>query len=189
MNETPILKYLGTAAAAVLLACGLATGAAAQDKAKGNQFTGSEGDGGGAGGGSGELITGSAYDMIVASLQRNGFTGELSEDSDGDPLIKSSDKDEPFSIHFYGCTDHKNCEFVQFTSGWNLKNGITLAKIEEWNSTKVWGQAYRDEEKDPWLGMAVNLKGGVTVENFDDTVDWWRVILDQFQKHIEWDKE
>jgi hypothetical protein len=187
MEASTALKWLTATAAAGVLAMGLAGEASAQ-KAKGNQFT-EESDSGGSGAAAAQLITGSSFDLMIASFERNDLHVELNEDSDGDPLLKSTDKDNPFSVHFYGCTDHKDCGFIQFTSGWNLKDGITLAKIEEWNSTKVWGQAYRDEDKDPWLAMAVNLFGGVSVENFDDTVDWWKVILGQFEKHIEWDKQ
>src|SRR3954471_1596167 len=43
-----------------------------------------------AGGGS-EIITGSSFDAIVASLERAGFMVELSKDSDGDPMIESTD--------------------------------------------------------------------------------------------------
>ncbi len=137
----------------------------------------------------GDLITGNALDAIVASMERNGLKVELTEDSGGDPRIRSTDEDNPFSVHFYSCTDNTDCGVIQFSAGWNLKNGITLAKIEEWNATKLWGQAYRDEDKDPWLAMTVNLKGGVTVENFDDTVDWWRVVSGDFEKHIGWDAD
>jgi hypothetical protein len=174
--------------AAAAIAGALATGAIAQQR---NQFndTEAESSGDSAPAGGVQLITGSTFDEMIASFKRNGFTVEMTEDSDGQPVLKSTDKNEPFSVYFYSCTEGKDCGFVQFSTGWNMDNGITLAKIEEWNSTKVWGQAYRDEDKDPWLSMAVNLKGGVTVENFDDTVDWWKFILREFETHIGWNAE
>jgi hypothetical protein len=171
----PLLKL----AVAVAVA-GVAASAAAQD----NQF----GQSTGAVGSGVQLIDGSTFDLILASFARNGFDVELTTDSEGAPLIKSTKPGEPFSVYFYSCRDNTDCGFIQFTTGWNLEDGITLAKVDEWNATKVWGQAFRDDEKDPWLSMAVNLKGGVTVENFDDTVDWWKVILREFEKHIGWDE-
>jgi hypothetical protein len=165
---------------AVALAAGMATSAMAQD----NQFGSAE-----PGAASGvQLIDGSTFDLILASFARNGFDVELTEDSEGEPLIKSTRSGEPFSVYFYSCSDNTDCGFIQFTTGWNMENGITLAKVDEWNATKVWGQAFRDDDKDPWLSMAVNHKGGVTVENFDDTVDWWKVVLREFEKHIGWDE-
>jgi hypothetical protein len=166
-------------AAAAGLALGMGTVALAQEKA-----------GQGEAASAAELVTGTTIDMIVASFERNGFRVEVTADSEGAPLIKSTDRGEPFSVYFYGCSDEgEDCGFIQITTGWNLENGITLAKIEEWNATKLWGAASRDDEKDPWLGMTINLRYGVSVENFDDTVDWWRVILDQFEDHIGWNEE
>jgi hypothetical protein len=37
--------------------------------------------------------------------------------------------------------------------------------------------------------VTVNLRGGVSVANFDDTVEWWARVLQDFQDHIGWDKE
>jgi hypothetical protein len=186
-------RRLGLGILAALIAAGLATAATAQERT--NQFGGEESessDSGGSGGepsGSIKLIDGSSFDEMIASFERNGLSVELTEDDQGAPQLKSTDKSEPFSVYFYSCTDGEACGFIQFSTGWNMENGITLAKIEEWNSTKVWGQAYRDEDKDPWLSMAINLKGGVTVENFDDTVDWWKFILREFETHIGWEAE
>jgi hypothetical protein len=132
------------------------------------------------------LITGQDADMIVAAFEKSGFKVTLSEDDDGDPLLESTDEDEPFTVHFYRCNDEHQCDAIQFVSGWNLTDGISLAKIEDWNQQKVWGQAYRDKNKDPWIAYAVNLKGGVSEENFADTIEGWRNIMRDFEKHIDW---
>lgn len=190
--ETGSFRKLAMLAVVAAVAGALATSAMAQTKSKSQfgddeeQSSGAAETGGGGASSGGDLVTGSSFDLIMASLQRNGFATELTTDSGGDPLIQSTDKDKPFSIQFYSCTENKDCQFVQFIKGWNMDDGITLAKIEEWNSSKVWGKAYRDDEKDPWLTMSVNLFGGVTIDNFDDTVDWWRVIVNQFEEHIGW---
>lgn len=192
MNTAVRLKYCGMFAAVLLLAGGLATSAGAQESSGANQFTDDAEESGGSGGGpaSGgiELVTASTFDLILASLQRNGFAAELTTGGDGDPLIQSTDRDQPFSIQFYGCTDGKDCAFIQFIKGWNMDDGITLAKIEEWNAKKVWTKAYRDDEKDPWLTHPINLFGGVTVENLDDSIDWWKVMVKQFEEHIGWNE-
>lgn len=135
----------------------------------------------------GRLVTATTVDLIIAGFERNGFQVELTRDG-VNPQLKSTVRSEPFTVNFYGCDENgENCTFIQFTTGWNLEFGITLAKIEEWNSTKVFGQAYRDANKNPWLSMPVNMKGGVSIENFDDTVDWWKFILREFEKHIGWE--
>ncbi len=137
-------------------------------------------------GSSEELITASSFDAILAALENNGFQTQLTTDTAGDPLIKSTDDNEPFSVHFYGCTDGKDCQYIQFTSGWDLANGTMPDVIEKWNEEWVWGRAYLDDEGDPWLDLAVNLYGGVTADNFDDTVDWWWTVMRDFEDHIGW---
>ncbi len=135
------------------------------------------------------LITGSRIGLIVDALEKAGFEVEVTKDKDGGPRIASTDKEQPFSIHFYGCTDGLDCGYIQFLNGWNLKNGTTAVTIEQWNSDQIWGQAFRDSDKDPWLGLTVNLRGGVTPENFADTIEWWAKILQDFQDHIGWNNE
>jgi hypothetical protein len=130
------------------------------------------------------VITGSSFDAIIAALEENGLSGALSKDSDGDPLIESTDDEAPFSLRFYGCTNGKDCEYVQFASGWHLADGVAVETIEEWNEDRVWGRAYLDSDNDPWIDLAVNLKGGVSAENFSDTVAWWVAVMADFENHI-----
>ncbi|HVY21355.1 MAG TPA: YbjN domain-containing protein [Bauldia sp.] len=129
-------------------------------------------------------------DAVLNALERAGYEAEITKAKDGDPKIESTDDDSPFAVNFYDCNDkHEQCAYVQITQGWNLKKGLDLAKIDSWNADNVWGQAYRDDEKDPWLALVINFKGGVTPEYVDDMVEWWSVIVDDFEKHIGWDKD
>jgi len=177
---------LGLLGVAALIAGGLASPALAEDAAspQGGDKAAVVADAGAAG-----LVTASSIDMIVAALEKANFEVEVTEDDSGRPRIESTDKEAPFSIHFYGCTDGEDCGYIQFVNGWDMKNGVSSVKVEQWNSDQVWGQAYRDKDRDPWLAMTVNLRGGVTVENFDDTVEWWSSILGDFSKHIGWDED
>ena len=134
------------------------------------------------------LITGSSFDTIISTLENNGFSVDMTTDGDGDPLIESTDDNEPFSIHFYGCTNGKDCEYINFEEGWDLPNGTTPDVIEKWNEDRVWGRAYLDSENDPWVDMSVNLKGGISAENFDDSVSWWWSVIRDFEDHIGFNK-
>jgi hypothetical protein len=58
--------------------------------------------------------------------------------------------------------------------------------MQAWNADNVWGQAYLDDEKDPWLALTINFKGGVTPEYVDDMIEWWSVTSGDFEKHIGW---
>ena len=39
------------------------------------------------------------------------------------------------------------------------------------------GKAYLDLDGHPTIEMNVNLSKGVSRENLDDTLDWWREVL------------
>ena len=135
------------------------------------------------------LITASRIDLIVAALEKAGFEVEVNKDSEGAPKISSTDKDQPFTVYFYDCTEGVDCGYIQFRNGWNMKNGTTAVTIDQWNSENNWGQAYRDSDKDPWVSVTVNLRGGVTQENFADTVEWWAKVMKDFEDHIGWNDE
>jgi hypothetical protein len=175
-----ILRSIGTA---TLTAGGLiASAALAEDTTPATPGSGVVSNSGSASG----MVTGSTIDLIVTSLEKAGFEVELTETDDGKPKIESTDKETPFAVHFYGCTDGKDCGYIQFVNGWDMKSGVSAVKIEQWNADQIWGQAYRDKDRDPWVAMTVNLRGGVSVENFDDTVEWWANTIDEFSKHIGW---
>jgi crotonobetainyl-CoA:carnitine CoA-transferase CaiB-like acyl-CoA transferase len=129
-------------------------------------------------------------ETMANALERAGYEVDITEAKDGDPRIESTDDDKPFAVNFYDCNDqHERCGYVQITQGWNLKKGIELEKIDSWNADNVWGQAYRDDEKDPWLALVINFKGGVTPEYVDDMLEWWAVIVDDFEEHIGWNDD
>jgi hypothetical protein len=166
------------------IAAGLASGGAEAQNAK-KTTTGASTP---AAGSAPNLITAASFDAIIEALEDKGFTVKLTADSDGDPLIESTADDAPFTVRFYGCTRNKDCEYIQFVSGWDLSDGVSLQVIEKWNEDRVWGRAFIDSDNDPWIDLAVNLKGGVTPENFNDTVSWWWAVMRDFEEHIGWNR-
>lgn len=133
-----------------------------------------------------DIIDAHDANIILAELQSLGYNATLTRDSQGDPKIEGKMSKSPYHLYFYGCTNNDDCKYLQFVAGWDLTNGITLEKINDWNRDKLWGQAYRDSEDDPWISIVYNLDGGVTKANFADTVDWFRVTLEGFEEHIGW---
>jgi len=114
---------------------------------------------------------------------------EVLKDDDGNPKIDVSDSSEPFAIFFHDCTDGANCGYIEFDTSWDMKNGVAASVIDKWNQTKLWGVAYRDVHNDPHLSMTVNLRHGVTADNFDDTLEWWDTTTSQFEDTIGWKKK
>ena len=130
------------------------------------------------------IVTAENPAAIAALIQGLGFQARLDKDSVGDPLIHSSAGGVEFSVYFYGCTKNKKCQSIQFSAGYNLDEGTTLEKIDEWNETKRFAGAYLDDEDDPFLQMDVNTDGGITEENFKSSFDLWQTLKGQFEEHI-----
>lgn len=122
---------------------------------------------------------------LVAVIQDLGYRASLESDGIGDPMIGSSVGGVEFGIYFYGCTKGESCKSVLFKVGYDREEGTALDVVEAWNERTLFGRAYLDEESDPWVEMSVNLFGGVSRKNFEDTYDWWEVVLDDFEKHID----
>ncbi|MDQ7070451.1 MAG: YbjN domain-containing protein [Rhodobacterales bacterium] len=156
-------KFKGTVAAVVLgLSSGLATTATA------------------------EITATDAYE-VMTRMQKFGFIASMEADSDGDPKIVSRVSDTKFRVYFYGCENNDNCSSLHFRAGYDLANGITASKMNEWNREKRFAKAYIDDEGDPFLEMDVNLDfEGVGDENFEDSLDWWRLLVEDFEEFIDW---
>ncbi len=136
-----------------------------------------------------DLLTAEDPNRLVQELQALAYKDvAIGIDSEGDPKItgKIGKNDTPYQILFYGCRDHKQCQFLQFVVGYDMTNGLNQNKVAEWNRTKLWGQVYRDDEDDPFISVVYNLHGGVSKENFADTVDWFKITVEGFEDFIGW---
>lgn len=134
---------------------------------------------------SSETLDASDPERLARVIQELGYRARLDVDGVGDPLILSSAAGIDFAIYFFGCTDGEACSTLLFKAGFDLANGMTLEAVEAWNEEVLYGRVYLDDENDPWIELAVNLFGGVTRENFEDTFDWWETVLFQFQDSVD----
>lgn len=131
-----------------------------------------------------ESVDATEPDKLASVIRDLGYRASVEQDDAGDPMIRSSAGGIEFGIVFYGCTDGERCRTLLFQVGYDLESGTTAEVVEAWNEGILFGRAYLDEEADPWLEMPVNLFGGVSRENFEDTFDWWETILGDFERHI-----
>ena len=125
------------------------------------------------------LITAPQVDAIMDVAKGYG-SASLGKDDTGDPLISGRMDGIKYSIYFYGCTDGAQCRDIQFATGWD-NSGVSMSDVNAWNKGKRYGKAYIDDEGDPIVEMSVNLYGGVTRKNLDDTFDWWRTVIKEFE--------
>lgn len=132
---------------------------------------------------SGELIDGSDP-AAVENVARGFGSATLEKDSSGDPKVSGRINGTAYGIYFYGCTENKACDSIQFSTGWARQNKIPMSEINEWNAKKRFGKAYLDNEGDPRLEMDVNLDEGVSRLNLEDTMDYWSKLLDAFKQGV-----
>src|SRR5690606_21764699 len=111
-------------------------------------------------------------------------SAELQTDEAGDPQIMGRMDGQRYAVTFYDCEVGANCTSLQLSAVWVVDGAVTPEAINEWNRTKRFGKAYLDEDGDPWVEMNVNLAFGVTRQNLDDTFDWWRIVVEEFQTSV-----
>ena len=78
---------------------------------------------------------------VVAALQDAGYKAELGTDSAGDPKVASAMGGVNFHVFFYGCEANTACQDLQFSAGFDLTDGIDMAVVNDWNSSKFIGKA------------------------------------------------
>lgn len=121
----------------------------------------------------------------IAEIARGYGAVEVMTDAVGDPMLRGRMDGTQYMVFFYGCEAGRNCTNIQFQAGWVNTGAITQDRIHAWNSENRFGKAMLDAEGDPVIQWDVNLFGGVSRANLDDTLDWWRVVLETFESHLE----
>ena len=138
---------------------------------------------GAAGAGAEETIDATAPARILALVQGYG-EATLGTDNLGDPLIEGRIGEKDYELFFYDCKENRDCKSLTFSATWETED-LTDAMMAGWNRQKRFGKAYLDQDGNANVEMSVNLHGGVTRANLDDTIDWWRLVLAGFADHFD----
>jgi len=123
---------------------------------------------------------------VSAWLQKGGYKAELTKDDGGDPMINSAADGHNFKIYFYDCDAAKRCKALQFSAGFDLKQGLTLAKANEWNRKNRYLKVYLDDDGDPYVQYDVNVNAGRTISGLDDDFSVWTGMIGDFTTFIDW---
>lgn len=132
------------------------------------------------------MVRAEAPATIVALMQEMGYRAELTTDDQGDPKIESAASGANFSVYFYGCKAGKNCNSIQFSSGFDTNDGVELDLVNDWNRHNRFGQVSLDQQKDPFIEMDVAMLGGLPRDLFKENLSIWDNMLADFQRHIDW---
>lgn len=126
-------------------------------------------------------------DVIRLLMADFGLKVDADTDSDGDPRLSSRIDGTYFGVYFYDCKDGHQCQSIQFSTGFDLDDPMSLEKVNEWNRDRRFGKVYLDDEGDPYIEMDINVDiDGVGKENFSDSLDIWRRVLSSFRDYIDW---
>ncbi len=134
-----------------------------------------------------DLITSADPESVLKAMQQAGYIAVIETDDYGEPAISSKVSLSNFSVYFFDCTKGRDCTSVEFSAGFGLSKPIDAEKINRWNRENRFAHAFVDEAGNPVLRMDLVLEApGVATENFGITLDYWRILLEDFERFIGW---
>ncbi len=131
-------------------------------------------------------VDASDANALANLLKAEGYQIDITTDKVGDPLLKGKLDGTNYDIFFYDCTNNANCRTIQFQVGYDMTNGMSLQRANQWNSDMRYATVHLDNEMDPFLQMDLNIDYGVSAENFVDNFKMWSNVLGQFEDFIDW---
>lgn len=135
-------------------------------------------------------ITAQNPQAIAAALQRAGYRAEVTKDNDGDPMIKSASGGTSFAVFFFNCKANKDCRTIQFFAGFSDAK-ISYEAMNKWNADKRFARGYIATSGAARVEMDVDLDfedGGMPEALFVDNLEYWVLLLSEFEKFLEANK-
>jgi len=112
-------------------------------------------------------------------MEKAGYKPKLGTDNDGDPMIESAEAAYRFTVYFYGCENHVNCDSLRFEVLFEKAPENTPELANKWNQRKRFLQAYVRADEQFGTAYDVATIGGLNQRNFADVLDWWASQLDE----------
>ncbi len=133
-----------------------------------------------------ELVNAKAPATIQAIVESQGWPATLIAKDGEDPYIESNRNGLKFLVLFMNCNDaHKDCKTLQYYMGFSDAKDVSLDRLNEWNKTKRFARAYRDDDGDPVLEMDVDVDfAGIPRENIGETFNTWASLMDSFREFV-----
>ena len=133
------------------------------------------------------LAKSKVYNVVTANdvlaLVKEYGEAKFDEPQDGMKIIEGTVDEMVYYIFLYDCEIGKGCRDLVFSAAFDT-DVMDLSMINDWNKGSKFGQAYLDSDGDANIDLALNLFGGITHKNLDDSFDWWRVVLSQFSNKV-----
>jgi hypothetical protein len=137
---------------------------------------------------SAERVRGGMFDAsdppgMARFMEKTGYRVELGADTRGDPVITGRIRATNYIMQFYECEGGSFCNSIQFLAQAPAPALFTAETANGFNArwryvrvSVVEGQVR--------LQMDVNLDAGVTADNFEDTLDIWKQLVEIFERDI-----
>lgn len=132
-----------------------------------------------------ELVNAKNPATIKAILESQGWPATLVTKDGDDPYIESNRNGLKFLVLFMNCEDNRNCKTLQYYMGFSDAKDVSLDRLNQWNRTKRFARAYRDDEGDPVLEMDVDVDfAGLPRENLGESFNTWASLMDAYREFI-----
>ncbi len=111
----------------------------------------------------------------------HGFgSAELSTDSDGDPMLTGRIQGVKYSVYFYDCQDHKDCNSIEFSLGYT--DTFTADQANKWNAQYRWIKAYMQDGST--FEMDVDFGPGITRAYLEEQFSRWESFVPDIRDFI-----
>lgn len=108
----------------------------------------------------------------------------VGRDDTDDPTLVGTLHEAQFQVLMYDCDGQDRCSSIQYRSGYDLADGMTLEDVNEWNTAMRYGKVWLDEVDDPYLELDLDLSQGSTDGQVRRYAEAWGALMKHFQDYI-----
>jgi len=126
----------------------------------------------------------SSVENVAALLKEAGYKAEIRKGENGTSYIVSGVNGASFNVNFYGCTNDKGCDSIDFYT-WDKKEPFfSTAMANEWNASKRFLKIAIDKDGDLSEFLCVSTLGNMTFANFKDYIEWFASMEGDLNKFL-----
>ena len=132
-------------------------------------------------------VTASNPQSLMDYYFNEGVPARLGRDSVDDPMITVRHSGSEYIIFFYDCTGGADCGSIQFYSGYNTGDSVSIEQVNQWNTDHRYSRAYVNDGGTTKLEYDVYMGGdGMSAVDFASVVALWVEEFEGFEATIGW---
>jgi len=121
----------------------------------------------------------------VMSVARGFGEIEMAQpDEFGNPVLDGEIDGLFYSIVIFDCDSGEGCLSAQFYASFINEDIATAEFANQWNRETRFLQAYLADDNSLVVSMAVNMRFGITRQNFQDNFDLWADLMQDFNNRV-----